>query len=294
MKNILFLFCLILFSVNQVFCESIKIEEILRDEFDYSNFNGFSEYIPFSISSDGRSIVKNGKEKTENINVLFTEDYDIIECVYNANNQLLVYTYGTGSVSVPAIYNINNNNKTILMDILYDGGNEIVFRIVRNIAWKDNERILYSVYDIDTGLSHVKVYNINTKHIEYYFSGRNITLCDYNPITKQMLFDESIGKEIKFYLYDFNKKTKLNVLSSEYSDGYVLSNDRVLGIITKNSSNTGNSFITINHKDDVIFKKESLDNIIGGYEYDHYLNILVLLVEDNQNKRFITVLKILE
>jgi len=266
------------------------MEEIFRKPLDFSNFNGLGEFLPFS-RLDGRSITRNKNEISDEIEILLTEEFHIIEMVFNRNNNLLLYTYG-GGFSIPAIYDVVNNQKTILRDILKDGTDEFVFEIVKNLAWKDDETILYTVIDRNTGIRNVKTYNIRTKHIEYHFSGQDINLHDYNPITRQMLFRESIGGgRAEFRIYDFDTRTRYAVLRPDYSSGYILSRDRILGFISMSRSSTGKSSFIIYEGNNVLMEIEGMDNVRGSYIYDPYANIFVLHIEENRS-RYVTVVRL--
>jgi len=298
MKSLFLVFFLLFFILHQVYSEELRFEEILRKEFNFpsSNLNGFGEFVPFSRSSDGRSIIRNSNEISDEFDILLTENFFILEFAYNKNSQLLVYTYGHGSASIPVIFDIRNNQRTILADIRNNGGDEIVFGIVRNLAWKDDDTLLYTVFDDDTGMNHVKTYNIRTKHIEHIFTGRNITLFDFNAESKQMLFTKSTARGRVFYLFDFrsNSRSPVSALSQEYVVGFVFNTDRIIGLTIRHRMFVERSSLSIIQNDNVIMKFEGINNIVDVIRFNRDANVLVLVIEERSRIRYVVAVRLVE
>ncbi len=115
-----------------------------------------ADYIPyFAIER----FVFNAHDNRE----LFSEEYPIIQ-LSNCNNNL-VYTYGYGDVSVPALYDIKSSKKRILEKIIKNGSEQIFYRVTAFISFINSNKIIFSAINPDTSLTDIGIFDMISEEI---------------------------------------------------------------------------------------------------------------------------------
>jgi hypothetical protein len=247
-------------------CSDITLDETIELDGNGRPSIGIGKYIPFIKESKSIYFI-DGTAKAK-IKV-FTEDYPILTMDYLKENSKIVYTYGYGEISVPAVFDVVEKEKYRLEELSNsDKGKPFYYTAFRSVYWLDRESILYSVIDPATSEVEIRVYNLKTKEKKLLARKPNIDIEHFNR--QEMLLAYSWtqgGRNRTFVILDLNKESEKSLGPLPYYSMIVISKHCYLGFTKEQESQYESNYLVDVIEDDEVVYSDSTYNITSPIAY---------------------------
>lgn len=275
MKFLIF-YLLLISSINLYSQALIKKENIAFD----STYTGFgipeSMYKFYDYTYDGNRIIKINEISRK---ILFEhESNDIYGIDYNLKTDKIVYIYGNLSVTIPAIYNINNHENISLKNLLFDeDGNRIYYSIAQP-KWVNDKQIIYYAVSYTSSKKEVFVYDIDAKKNKKIFSENEITNFKYNKHFNKIAYSTIDNNKRVLCTYDLNTNKKVIITEGRFIAPIFIDENF---IITKDLDSDELLFI----KDGIIIGKEEHKLISTFEKYISDEGVIITYDYTDENKK---------